>query len=39
MEVNDGGMSCIAKGARYAITQALISFLSYDEIEKLRLGK
>jgi ribosomal protein S9 len=39
MKVNDGGMSCLAKAARLAISRALISFLSIDEIEKLRVGK
>lgn len=38
IKVNDGGMSCIAKAARFGITQALLSFLSVDEIEKLRIG-
>jgi len=38
MKVNDGGMSCLAKAARLAISRALISFLSIDEIEKLRIA-
>jgi hypothetical protein len=35
---NNGGMSCLAKAARYAISNALCSFVSADDIEKLRLG-
>ena len=37
--VNNGGMSCLAKALRSAISRCLCSFVSADEIEKLRLGK
>jgi hypothetical protein len=39
MECNHGGMSCIARAARLAISQALCSFVTIDQIEKLRIGK
>ena len=38
VEVNMGGMSCLAKGIRYCISKALCSFVSTDSIEKLRLA-
>ncbi|CAF0710744.1 unnamed protein product [Brachionus calyciflorus] len=38
MEVNNGGMSCLSKAARYAISKALCCFVSADSIEKLRLA-
>lgn len=38
VEVNMGGMSCLAKGIRFAASKALCSFVSTDSIEKLRLG-
>ena len=38
MTVNEGGMSCIAKAARYAISIALCSFLNETDIAKMRLG-
>ena len=38
IEVNKGGMSCLAKAVRYAISKSLCSYVSADSIEKLRLG-
>ena len=38
MTVNRGGMSCIAKAARYAISKSLCSFLNATEIAKMRIG-
>jgi ribosomal protein S9 len=38
MFVNEGGMSCIAKAARYAISKSLCSFLNETDIAKMRLG-
>lgn len=38
MSVNNGGMSCIAKAARYAISKALCCFSNENDIEKMRLG-
>jgi ribosomal protein S9 len=38
IEINKGGMSCLAKGIRFAISKALCSFVTADSIEKLRLG-
>ena len=38
IEINQGGMSCLAKAIRYAVSKALCSFVSADAIEKLRLG-
>lgn len=38
VEVNKGGMSCLAKALRYSISKALCSFVSSENIEKLRLG-
>lgn len=38
LEVNNGGMSCLAKAARYSIAKALCCFVSTDSIEKLRLA-
>jgi ribosomal protein S9 len=38
MTVNDGGMSCLAKGSRYAISNALCNFLNEIDLEKLRIG-
>lgn len=35
--VNTAGMSCFAKTIRYAISKALCSFVSAENIEKLRL--
>lgn len=35
--VNQGGMSCLAKAIRYAISKCLCSFVSSNDIEKLRL--
>jgi ribosomal protein S9 len=37
-QVNEAGMSCIAKACRYAISRGLCSFQTIEEIEKLRLG-
>ena len=37
IELNTAGMSCFAKLLRYAISNALCSFISVDAIEKLRL--
>ncbi len=39
IEVNKGGLSCLAKALRYSISKALCSFVSSENIEKLRLGK
>jgi small subunit ribosomal protein S9 len=36
--LNGGGMSCMAKAVRYAISKALCAFISSDSIEKLRLA-
>jgi small subunit ribosomal protein S9 len=38
IEVNHGGMSCLAKAIRYAVSKALCCFVSADSIEKLRLA-
>lgn len=38
VEVNTGGMSCLAKGIRFCVSKALCSFVSTDAIEKLRLA-
>lgn len=38
IEVNKGGMSCLAKAVRYAISKGLCSYVSADSIEKLRLA-
>jgi small subunit ribosomal protein S9 len=38
VEVNSSGMSCLAKSLRYAISNALCSFVSANDIEKLRLS-
>lgn len=38
IQVNKGGMSCLAKCLRYAISKGLCSFVSAESIEKLRLG-
>jgi len=38
IEINEGGMSCLAKGIRYAVSKGLCSFVSADNIEKLRLA-
>lgn len=38
IEINKGGMSCLAKGIRYAASKLLCSFVSTEAIEKLRLG-
>ena len=37
--VNLGGMSLLSKCIRYAISQCLCSFVSLDEIEKLRISE
>ena len=36
--VNNGGMSCLAKAMRYAISKCLCSFVPADSAEKLRLA-
>lgn len=38
IQVNKGGMSCLAKCLRYAISKGLCSYVSADNIEKLRLA-
>jgi len=38
VEVNTGGMSCLAKGIRFCVSKALCSFVSTEAIEKLRLA-
>lgn len=38
VKVNEGGMSCLAKSIRIGISKALCSFVTTDNIEKLRLA-
>lgn len=38
IEVNNGGMSCLAKATRHAIAKSLCCFVSAESIEKLRLA-
>jgi len=38
IRLNQGGMSCLAKCIRYATSKALCSFVSAENIEKLRLA-
>jgi len=38
VEINKGGMSCLAKCIQYTVSTGLCSFVSAESIEKLRLG-